>query len=63
MFLRKHYHELRKKETVKELHHFVNLKFNYLIAMDEDDEDIDVGKNDLWISNLRVLVVISFLSL
>ncbi len=46
VFLRKHYHELRKKETVKELHHLVNLKFNYLIAMDEDDEDIDVGEND-----------------
>jgi hypothetical protein len=25
----------------------VDLEFNYLIAMDEDDdEDIDVGKND-----------------
>ncbi len=46
MFLRKHYCELRKKVTVKELHHLVNLEFNYLIAMDEDDEDIDVGKND-----------------
>ncbi len=46
VFLHKHYHELRKKETVKELHHLVNLQFNYLIAMDEDDEDIDVGKND-----------------
>jgi hypothetical protein len=31
---------------VKELHHLVNLQFNYLIAMDEDDEDIDVGKNN-----------------
>ena len=46
MFLRKHYRELRKKETVKELYHSVNLEFNYLIAMDEDDKDIDVGKND-----------------
>jgi hypothetical protein len=46
VFLHKHYRELMKKETVKELHHLVNLKFNYLIAMDEDDEDIDVGKND-----------------
>jgi hypothetical protein len=46
VFLRKHYPELRKKETVKELHHLVNLGFNYLIAMDEDDKDIDVGKND-----------------
>jgi hypothetical protein len=46
VFLRKHYRELRKKETVKELHHLVNLKFNYLIPMDEDDEDIDVGKID-----------------
>jgi hypothetical protein len=46
VFLHKHSRELRKKETVKELHHLVNLKFNYLIAMDEDDEDIDVGKND-----------------
>jgi hypothetical protein len=45
-FLRKHYCELRKKETVKELHHLVNLEFNYLIAMDEDYEDIDVGKNN-----------------
>ncbi len=46
VFLHKHYCELRKKDTVKELHHLVNLKFNYLIAMDEDDEDIDFGKND-----------------
>jgi hypothetical protein len=46
VLLCKHYRELRKKETVKELHHLVNLKFNYLIAMDEDDKDIDVGKND-----------------
>ncbi len=46
VFLCKHYCELRKKETVKELHHLVNLKSNYLIAMVEDDEDIDVGKND-----------------
>jgi hypothetical protein len=46
VFLCKHYCELRKKETVKELHHLVNLKFNYLIAMDEDDQDIDVGKID-----------------
>jgi hypothetical protein len=46
VFLHKHYRELRKKETVKELHHLVNLEFNYLIAMDEDDKDIDVGKND-----------------
>jgi hypothetical protein len=46
VFLHKHYRELRKKETVKELHHLVSLEFNYLIAMDEDNEDIDVGKND-----------------
>ena len=46
VFLRKHYHELRKKETVKELHHLVNLKFNYLIAMDEDDQEFDVSKNN-----------------
>ncbi len=49
MFLCKHYCELRKNETVKELHHSVTLefnKFNYLIAMDEDDKDIDVGKNN-----------------
>ena len=32
---------------LKDLHHLVDLEFNYLIAMDEDDkEDIDVGKND-----------------
>jgi hypothetical protein len=47
VFLRKHYRELRKKKTVKQLPYLVNLKFNYLIAMDEDDEDFDVGKNDL----------------
>jgi hypothetical protein len=29
VLLHKHYHELRKKETVKELHHLVNLEFNY----------------------------------
>ncbi len=47
LFLQKHYHLLRKKETLKDLHHLVDLEFNYLIAMDEDDEeDIDVGKND-----------------
>ncbi len=46
MFLRKHYRELMKKETVKELHHLVNLEFNYLIAIDEDNKDIDVGKNN-----------------
>jgi hypothetical protein len=63
-FLGKHYRELRKKETVKELHHLVNLKFNYLIAMDEDDEDIVVGKTIIfWISNLHVLMAFSFLSL
>jgi hypothetical protein len=46
VFLRKHHRELRKKKTVKKLHHLVNLEFNYLIAMDEDNKDIDVGKND-----------------
>ncbi len=46
VFLGEHYRESRKKETVKELHHLVNLKFNYLISMDEDDEDIEVGKNN-----------------
>ncbi len=29
----------------KDLHHLVDLEFNYLIAMDEYDEDIDVGEN------------------
>jgi hypothetical protein len=37
---------LRKKEMSKDLHHLVDLEFNYLIATDEYDEDIDVGKND-----------------
>ncbi len=49
VFLRKHYRESKKTETVKELHHLVNLEFNefnYLSAMDEDDEDTDAGKND-----------------
>jgi hypothetical protein len=47
LFLQKHYCPLRKKETLKNLHHLVDLEFNYLIAMDEDDEeDIDIGKND-----------------
>ncbi len=40
------YHPLRKKEMLKDLHHLVDLELNYLIAMDEDDEDIDIGKND-----------------
>ena len=31
---------------LKDLHHLVDLEFNYLIAMDEDNEDIDIGKND-----------------
>jgi hypothetical protein len=30
----------------KDLHHLVGLEINYLIAMDEYDEDIDLGKND-----------------
>ncbi len=55
VFLRKHYHELRKKENVKELHHLVNFKFNYLIAMDEDDKEFDVGKNNLLDSFLEKL--------
>jgi hypothetical protein len=47
LFLQKHYRPLRKKKTLKDLHHLGDLKFNYLIAMDEDDEeDIDVGKNE-----------------
>ncbi len=40
------YRPLRKKEMLKDLHRLVDLEFNYLIAMDEDDEDIDIGKND-----------------
>jgi hypothetical protein len=33
---------------LKDLHHLVDLEFNYLIAMDmdEEDADIDVCKND-----------------
>ncbi len=31
---------------LKDLHHLVDLEFNYSIAMDEDDKDIDIGKND-----------------
>ncbi len=46
LFLLKQYRPLRKKEMLKDLHHLVDLEFNYLIAMDEDDEDIDIGKND-----------------
>ena len=47
VFLQKHYRSFRKKETLKYLHHLVDLEFNYLIAMNEDnEEDIDVGKND-----------------
>jgi hypothetical protein len=49
---------------LKDLHHLVDLEFNYLIAMDEDDEDIDIGKNiTFWISKLCVLMAFSFLSL
>jgi hypothetical protein len=56
VFLCKHYRELRKKETVKELHHLVNLEFNYLIAMDEDDKELMLVKKMItfWISNLSV---------
>ncbi len=43
---KKHYCSLRKKKMSKDLHHLVDLEFNYLIATDEYDEDIDVGKND-----------------
>jgi hypothetical protein len=46
MFLQKHCCSLRKKEMSKDLHHLVDLEFNYLIAMDEYDEDIDISKND-----------------
>jgi hypothetical protein len=46
LFLQKHCCPLRKKEMLKNLHHLVDLEFNYLIAMDEVVEDIDVGKND-----------------
>ncbi len=31
---------------LKDLHHLVDLEFNYLIAMDEDNKDIDISKND-----------------
>jgi hypothetical protein len=33
---------MSKKEMSKDLHHLVDLEFNYLIAMDEDDEDIEL---------------------
>ena len=58
LFLKKHSRPLRKKETLKDLHHLVDLEFNYLIAMDEvNEEDIDIGKNDhLWNSKLCVLM-------
>ena len=49
---------------LKDLHHLVDLEFNYLIAMDEDDEDIDIGKMiTFWLSKLCVLMAFSFLSL
>jgi hypothetical protein len=38
LFLQKHYHPLREKKMLKDLHHLVDLEFNYLIAMDENDE-------------------------
>jgi hypothetical protein len=48
LFLQKHYRPWRKKKMLKDLHHLVDLEFNYLIAMDmdEEDADIDVCKND-----------------
>jgi hypothetical protein len=47
---------------LKDLHHLVDLEFNYLIAMDEDDEDIDMVKMiTFWISKLCVLMAFSFL--
>ena len=48
LFLQKHYRPWRKKKMLKDLHHLVDLEFNYLIAMDmdEEDADIDIGKND-----------------
>jgi hypothetical protein len=53
-----------QKEMLKDLHHLVDLEFNYLIAMDEDDEDIDVGKMiTFWISKLCVLMAFFFLTL
>jgi hypothetical protein len=33
---------ISKKEMPKDLHHLVDLEFNQLIAMDEDDEDIEL---------------------
>jgi hypothetical protein len=41
---------------LKDLHHLVDLKFNYLIAMDEEDEDIDIGINDLLLDFKTVCV-------
>ena len=66
LFLQKHYRPLREKEMSKELHHLVDLEFNYLIAMDEDNEDIEltlVKMITFWISKLCVLMAFSFLSL
>ncbi len=38
---------IEEEGNVEDLHHLVDLEFNYLIAMDEDNkEDINVGKND-----------------
>ena len=64
--LRKHYCSLRKKGMSKDLNHLVDLEFNYLIAMDEDDEDIEltlVKMITFWVSKLCVLMAFSFLSL
>jgi hypothetical protein len=51
----------------KDLHHLGDLEFNYyLIAMDEDDEDIEltlVKMITFWIFKLCVLIAFSFLFL
>ena len=38
---------IEEEGNFERLHHLVDLEFNYLIAMNEDnEEDIEVGKND-----------------
>jgi len=49
-FLHKHYSELANQDREQHLHHWVELEKKYLPHMHEkEEEDIDVGQDDLFV--------------